>query len=268
MADSEHFNLAWNQFDNCAGLTFKNLLSDEDFADVTLACEGEKQLSAHKVILSSCSPFFRKVLLKNKHQHPLLYLKGVKFTDLQLIVKFIYLGQIEIGLCESKTGGSQLHLSPFSGRDNLPEFLATAKELEVKGLMEANDGPTENEEQESPVKDEDESIGAVLEPQMEIRENGSEEDENTNDRLVVNVQGSDWGEEDYYSGEWQRKSKKCWSLNFSGSRGGSQPPMDQDCVKPDFKSGSILDNTHKPRKYPGASESAHSNVLLYHIFRG
>ena len=23
----------------------------------------------------------------------------------------------------------------FSGRDNLPEFLATAKELEVKGLM-------------------------------------------------------------------------------------------------------------------------------------
>ena len=97
MADSEHFNLAWNQFENCAGLTFKNLLSDEDFADVTLACEGDKQLTAHKVILSSCSPFFRKVLLKNKHQHPLLYLKGVKFTDLQLIVKFIYLGQIEIG---------------------------------------------------------------------------------------------------------------------------------------------------------------------------
>ena len=97
MADSEHFNLAWNQFENCAGLTFKNLLSDEDFADVTLACEGDKQLKAHKVILSSCSPFFRKVLLKNKHQHPLLYLKGVKFTDLQLIVKFIYLGQIEIG---------------------------------------------------------------------------------------------------------------------------------------------------------------------------
>ena len=97
MADSEHFNLAWNQFENCAGLTFKNLLSDEDFADVTLACEGDKQLKAHKVILSSCSPFFRKVLIKNKHQHPLLYLKGVKFTDLQLIVKFIYLGQIEIG---------------------------------------------------------------------------------------------------------------------------------------------------------------------------
>jgi len=209
MADSEHFNLAWNQFENCAGLTFKNLLSDEDFADVTLACEGEKQLTAHKVILSSCSPFFRKVLLKNKHQHPLLYLKGVKFTDLQLIVKFIYLGQIEIG------------------RDNLPEFLAIAKELEVKGLMEANDGPTE-EQEEIPMKDEDESIGTALEPQTEIRENGSDFDENTNDKLVVN--DYDWGEED---------------CSYSGSRGSSVPPMDQDCVKPDF----LLD-MNKPSKTP------------------
>ena len=68
--------------------------------------------------------------------------------------------------------------------------------------MEANDGPTEMEAErgESPVKDVDESIGAALEPKMEIRVNGSD-DENTNDKLVVNVQGSDWGEEDYsYSG--------------------------------------------------------------------
>ena len=101
--------------------------------------------------------------------------------------------------------GDNFTRTAFSGRDNLPEFLATAKELEVKGLMEANDGPTENDEHESPVKEVDESIGAsALEPHMEIRENGSD-DENTNDKLVVNVQGSDWGEEDYsYSGIfWQ-----------------------------------------------------------------
>ena len=89
----------------------------------------------------------------------------------------------------------------FPGRDNLPEFLAIAKELEVKGLMEANDGPTE-EQEEIPMKDEDESIGAALEPQTEIRENGSDFDENTNDKLVVN--DYDWGEEDCsYSGHLQ-----------------------------------------------------------------
>ena len=36
--------------------------------------------------------------------------------------------------------------SSRSGRENLPEFLATAKELEVKGLMEANDDPSGEEE--------------------------------------------------------------------------------------------------------------------------
>ena len=99
MADAanEHFNLAWNQFESCAASTFKKLLADQDFADVTLACDGDKQVTAHKVILSACSPFFRNILKKNRHQHPLLYLKGVKFRHLELIVKFIYLGQIEIG---------------------------------------------------------------------------------------------------------------------------------------------------------------------------
>ena len=30
-----------------------------------------------KVILSACSPFFRRILLSNPHQHPLIYLTGV-----------------------------------------------------------------------------------------------------------------------------------------------------------------------------------------------
>ena len=162
------------------------------------------------------------------------------------------------------------NLMVFSGRDNLPEFLATVKELEVKGLMEANDGPTESDEQESPVKEVDESIGAsALEPQMEIRENGSD-DENTNDKLVVNVQGSDWGEEDYSYSGWTKVSgnkSKCSSWIISGSRGNSQPPRDQDCVKPDFKSGSIF-NLTTPSKNSGAFFVFYQLLVLYCIFRG
>ena len=143
--------------------------------------------------------------------------------------------------------------STFPGRDNLPEFLATAKDLEVKGLMEANDGPTDSNGHGSPLKDVDESIGAALEPQMEIRENGSD-DENTNDKLVV-AQGSDWGEEDYsYSGAGREVLFcKCCIWNISG--GSSQPPRDQDCVKPDFKSGSIfnMSSLTTPSKSSGDS---------------
>ena len=147
--------------------------------------------------------------------------------------------------------------STFPGRDNLPEFLATAKDLEVKGLMEANDGPTDSNGHGSPLKDVDESIGSALEPQMEIRENGSD-DENTNDKLVV-AQGSDWGEEDYsYSGaarEVLSMKSKCCIWNISG--GSSQPPRDQDCVKPDFKSGSIFNMSSLTTPSKSSGDSGH-----------
>ena len=145
--------------------------------------------------------------------------------------------------------------STFPGRDNLPEFLATAKDLEVKGLMEANDGPTDSNGHGSPLKDVDESIGAALEPQMEIRENGSD-DENTNDKLVV-AQGSDWGEEDYsYSGAAREVLFcKCCIWNISG--GSSQPPRDQDCVKPDFKSGSIFNMSSLTTPSKSSGDSGH-----------
>ncbi len=53
--------------------SFRNLWNDLDFADVTLATIDNQQIRAHKVILSSCSPFFHNLLLRNPHQNPLIY---------------------------------------------------------------------------------------------------------------------------------------------------------------------------------------------------
>ena len=72
MANGEKFCLRWNEFENNISSSFQELRNDKDFFDVTLACD-DNQLQAHKVILSACSPFFRSVLKKNPHQHPLLY---------------------------------------------------------------------------------------------------------------------------------------------------------------------------------------------------
>lgn len=115
---SEKYSLAWNEFQTSACNTFQDLYGDEDFADVTLACEDDKQIKAHKVILSSCSLFFKTILLKNPHQHPLLYLKGIKHVDLQSIIKFVYFGQTEVD------------------HDCLDNFMTAAKELQIKGLTE------------------------------------------------------------------------------------------------------------------------------------
>ena len=76
MGESEKFCLRWNDFESNISTAFKEVREDKDFFDVTITC-GDEQIQAHKVILSACSPFFRTVLRNNRHEHPLLYLKGV-----------------------------------------------------------------------------------------------------------------------------------------------------------------------------------------------
>ena len=74
---SEKFCLKWNDFGSNISASFQELREEKDFFDVTLACD-EDQILSHKLILSSCSPFFRNILRRNPHQHPVLYLKGIR----------------------------------------------------------------------------------------------------------------------------------------------------------------------------------------------
>ena len=114
----EKFCLKWNEFEVNIGVAFRELREDKDFFDVTLACCDGEQLQAHKVILSACSAFFRNVLRRNPHAHPLLYLKGVKHQDLKSILDFMYHGEVNVA------------------QDNLNSFLGVAEELKVKGLTQ------------------------------------------------------------------------------------------------------------------------------------
>ena len=72
----QEYCIRWNDFETSVRTAFQDLKEEKDFFDVTLACDAE-QIEAHKVVLSACSPFFRNILRKNPHQHPLIYLKGV-----------------------------------------------------------------------------------------------------------------------------------------------------------------------------------------------
>jgi len=118
---TEKFCLRWNDFESNISVAFRELRDDKDFFDVTLACDDE-QISAHKVILSACSPFFRNILRRNPHQHPLLYLKGVKYTDLQSVLNFMYHGEVNVA------------------QEELNSFLAVAEDLRVKGLTQNQGG--------------------------------------------------------------------------------------------------------------------------------
>merc|ERR1712192_36750 len=115
--NSEKFCLRWNDFETNISDAFRELREAKDFFDVTLVCENE-QVQAHKVILSACSSFFRNMLRRNVHQHPLVYLKGVKFSDLQSVLNFMYQGEVNVA------------------QEELNSFLAVAEDLRVKGLTQ------------------------------------------------------------------------------------------------------------------------------------
>merc|ERR1712106_1067303 len=119
---SEKFCLRWNDFESNISSAFRELRDDKDFFDITLVCDDE-QIQAHKVILSACSPFFLKIFRRNPHQHPLLYLKGVKFMDLQAVLNFMYHGEVNVA------------------QEELNSFLAVAEDLKVKGLTQNKSEP-------------------------------------------------------------------------------------------------------------------------------
>ena len=82
MSSSEKLCLQWNDFQKIVSSAFGDLRDNPDLTDVTLACEDGKQLEAHKMVLASTSPFFMELLKRNRHPHPLIYMRGIKSEDL------------------------------------------------------------------------------------------------------------------------------------------------------------------------------------------
>ena len=94
--------------------------NDTDFTDVTLVCEGNQRIEAHKVVLAASSPVFEEILKGTKQSNLLVYMRGTNAQTLLSIVDFIYYGEIIIL------------------QDDLNIFLALSEELQLKGIIGIN----------------------------------------------------------------------------------------------------------------------------------
>ena len=184
--------IGWSQFDVNTPHTFQQLWNDKDFADVTLATVDGQQVRAHKVILSSGSQFFQNIFVRNPHENPLLYLKDIRYQDLELILQYIYTGQCNV---------KQLELG---------HFLSVGKRLRVIGLLEVT-GPNKVENKvtevnelqrrriaETDYKEVNEAAKTnVTEKDAEVNYDGSEQE---NARFLCNDCGNVY---ESRSGLWQ-----------------------------------------------------------------
>jgi len=125
-AAEQHYSLKWNDYAQKLVSAVQTLRENEDFVDVTLACDGN-QYVAHKVILASCSPYFRTLLKANPCKHPVVLLKDVGATELEHLLEFMYNGEVNIA------------------QENLAAFLKTAESLRIRGLAGNSDEQTNDE---------------------------------------------------------------------------------------------------------------------------
>ncbi|XP_068221257.1 longitudinals lacking protein, isoforms H/M/V-like isoform X4 [Palaemon carinicauda] len=121
--NQDQFLLKWNNHQNNFVEVFSYLRTQDAFVDVTLACDG-KSFSAHKVVLSACSPYFQTLFQTNPCKHPIVFLKDVKGQELEALIEFIYKGEVSVSQSE------------------LGSLISTAENLKIKGLAEP-DRPTE-----------------------------------------------------------------------------------------------------------------------------
>ena len=90
-----------------------------EISDVTLACEDDLLVPAHKFILSAGSSLFESFLSRfGSHPHPLIYLRGVRKAHLENILSFLYTGEASVQKLQ------------------LDAFLTLARDLGVRGFDE------------------------------------------------------------------------------------------------------------------------------------
>uniref|UniRef100_A0A1I8NQN5 BTB domain-containing protein n=1 Tax=Stomoxys calcitrans TaxID=35570 RepID=A0A1I8NQN5_STOCA len=114
---AQQFCLRWNNYQSNLTSVFDQLLQNEAFVDVTLACDG-RSIKAHKMVLSACSPYFQTLFSTTPCQHPIVIMRDVNWRELKAIVDFMYKG--EINVCQDQIG----------------PLLRIAEMLKVRGLAD------------------------------------------------------------------------------------------------------------------------------------
>ena len=92
---SQVFCLKWNNHQNNLLTVLDHLYQTEAFCDVTLACDNTS-IKCHKMILSACSSYFQTLFMENTCEHPIVFLKDIKISEVRAILDYMYKGEVNV----------------------------------------------------------------------------------------------------------------------------------------------------------------------------
>ena len=107
-ARASEYHLSWNNYEASIA-SFLKILStakegEEDLSDVTISCAGGKQFSAHRLVLATCSSYFRQLFVGRTinangsgcHAHPIVYIPDMTDRVMEHLLAFMYTGQTTV----------------------------------------------------------------------------------------------------------------------------------------------------------------------------
>ena len=113
----EKYEFKWEEHYTFLKKQLSELVTLKEFSDVTLVCDDQIEIKAHRNLLSGASPVFKNILHMNScRDKPVIYLRGIKSQEMKNIINFIYLGQVIIP------------------QSSMKDFLAVANDLEIEHL--------------------------------------------------------------------------------------------------------------------------------------
>ena len=138
MSSSGKLFLKWNDFQETVFSAFRGLHNDQNLTDVTLVSGDGQHVESHKIVLASSSPLFMDLLQKQKHPHPIIYMKGTGSEDLLSMVEFFYTGEVFVREENLETFlglATELRLKGFVGRENKSAMLQACQENDIPSEM-------------------------------------------------------------------------------------------------------------------------------------
>ena len=91
----EKFCLTWHTYLDHLQSMMEELMMNEDLSDVTLVTEDKKQIKANIHILRTCSQVFKDILKREKNSNQIIYLRGIQFSEMESIMRYVYLGLVK-----------------------------------------------------------------------------------------------------------------------------------------------------------------------------
>ena len=147
--DPQFYNLNWEDHVD----HFRNVLNDmkktNQFTDVTLVCDDQIQIRAHKIILCAGSSVFSQIIGSLPKNDPVIFLRGVQHQEMESLLEFLYIGQTNVA------------------KERLKEFLDVSKSLDIREISNATEYQSEvftddKPEIEDPAKDISQTMNSTV----------------------------------------------------------------------------------------------------------